>query len=149
MKQIEKAAIIVAVIFSLVALGVQFLKSDRAPQSFGNIFVGPNAYSSAVTYTSSTLTNSVATSLVPRATSSRSYAQVCFGDNSANSQPVFLFKQATSAGVALNVGHAIYASSTGTSGPKCLRADWDDPYTGQIWGITNATATVWIEYLQN
>ncbi|KKM64270.1 hypothetical protein LCGC14_1503110, partial [marine sediment metagenome] len=140
--KIEKTVIGLALILSVISLIV----SIPGKQAVGNIFVEENAYSSAVIYTSSTLTNDTATLLVSRATSSRTYAQICFREDSANNVPIKIFKQATSTGIATTSGHPIYASST--SMRDCFRVDMNDPYTGQIWAISAATTSASIEVLQ-
>lgn len=117
-------------------------------ETLGNIAREQNAYSSALTHTSSTLTNSVATRVLTRATSSRSTAKIC---NRDGVERVWLYKQATSTGVAVNQGFPIYATS-GTAWPQlppCLVLDANDPYLGEIWAITSATTTITIESLQN
>ena len=142
MNKLERVILALVVIISVMAFGVQF----SGKQAVGNIFVEENAYSSAVIYTSSTLTNDTATLLVSRATSSRTYAQICFREDSANNVPIKIFKQATSTGIATTSGHPIYASST--SMRDCFRVDMNDPYTGQIWAISAATTSASIEVLQ-
>ena len=143
MNKIEKTVIGLALVLSVISLVVRF----PGKQVVGNIFVEENAYSSAVTYTSTTLTNDVATLLVSRATSSRTYAQVCYREDSANNVPIKIFKQATSTGIAITSGHPIYSSST-SAGQNCFRVDMNDPYTGQIWAISAATTSASIEVLQ-
>ena len=144
MNKLEKIAVIVSAILlvAIVFVGFQVLNKKA---SLGNIFVESNAYSGAATYTSSTLTNSLAVSLVPRATSSRHYAKVCQG--STSTAIVRLYKQATSTGVVINQGYPLHPSST-PNGNFCMSIDANDPYTGQIWGIAPTTTTVEIEYRQ-
>ena len=115
--------------------------------SFGNINVNENAYSSAPVYSTSTLTNSVATLLLARATSSRTYAKIC---NPQGSDIVWIYKQSTSTNVVVNRGTPIYSSST-TGYPQlnsCITFDDNDPYMGGVYGIVSATSTVTIESIQ-
>ena len=143
MNKIEKTVIGLALVLSVISLVVRF----PGKQVVGNIFVEENAYSSAVTYSSTTLTNDVVTSLIPRATSSRNIARVCVAENSANNVATKIFKQATSTGITIELGYPIYGSSTDAS-QICMTVNANDPYTGQIWGISDATTTVTTEYSQ-
>lgn len=138
--------LIVICLAILILVGGLFIGKDSV--NLRGIETSPNSYSSAPTYSTSTLTNNLATAIVPRATSSRVYAQVC---NYISSDILWIYKQATSTGVVISRGSPVFASSS-TNYPQlqpCFRIDADDPYTGQIWGIINSTSTITIEYLQN
>lgn len=146
MNKIEKIVLALAIIISILSVVIQLAISDKP---IGNIFVESNAYSAAPTYASTTITNNLATSLIPRAASSRNIARICHRDDSANNVAVFIFKQATSTGVAVvGGGFPIYSSST-SAGQNCFMVGINDPYLGEIWGISSATTSVTIEYLQN
>lgn len=139
----------IQIIFGVLIVGLlATIAFHPVQQAVGNIFSNDNAYSTGVTYASSTLTNSVATLLIPRAASSRTYAEVCVR---ASVGVIWIYKQATSTGVSVDQGHPLYASSTSSLYPQydgCVKYDADDPYTGQVWGITDTTSSVAIEYKQ-
>lgn len=101
------------------------------------------AYSGASTYSTVSVTG-VAVEILPKATSSRSYAEIC----NLGAGRVWIFKQATSTGVAVNTGKALYSTST-TNGVNCVFYGVDDPYTGAVWGVSSeATSTVDVEFNQ-
>ena len=131
------------VIIVLLAVMVFKIDTTNKTQKLGNLNVNENAYSQAATYSTSSISTNTATSLLVRATSSRTFVNVCNLSNNT----VYLYKQATSTGVALGMGYPLFATSTGNQG--CKSYDEIDPYLGQIWGIADATATVSVEYLQN
>lgn len=117
-------------------------------EPIGNLAKDGHAYSSALTYATTSLTNNVAARLLVRATSSRSTARVC---NVDGAERVWTYKQSTSTGIVANQGFPIYATS-GTAWPQipnCLLIDQNDPYLGEIWAIVSATTTVSVESLQN
>lgn len=131
-----------AIALSVFAIGLNLLK----PPAVGNIFRESNSYSQALTYSTNTL-NTGAEELVARATSSRTYCEICHSPTNSTLDPVFLFKQATSTGVAVNSGKAIFATSSIEG--SCMRLDTSDPYTGAIWGISTASTTVTIGCIQS
>lgn len=148
MNKYEKLAIGAAIILAVASILVQFIFRKAEPRSIniGSIFTEPHAYSTGATYVSTQLTNSLATLLISRATSSRTFCEVC--QNSTSSAIVWLFKQGTSTGVAVNLGYPLYSSST-NFGLPCARYDADDPWTGQVWGIAGVTTTVTTSCVQN
>lgn len=128
---------------AIIGIAVGGLYLGKTNVSSGNVFTHPNAYSSGVVYTSSTLLGGVPTSILPRATSSRTFAKIC--NDVSPTSTVFLYKQTTSTGVVLNYGTPIYpvAYSSSTYTPRnCAIYDWNDPYTGQVWGLTNGSGTI-------
>mgnify|MGYP001566753350 CR=1 FL=1 len=130
----------------LLLIGGLFI--GKGSVNLRGIETNPNAYSSAPSYSTSTLTNNLATIIVPRATSSRVYAQVC---NYTSADILWVYKQATSTGVVIGRGSPAFSSSSANypQFQPCFRVDSDDAYTGQIWGIINSTTTVTVEYLQS
>lgn len=131
-----------------VVLFILYSAYSQESKIVGNIFTDTDAYSGVqpITYTSSTLSGGVATLLVPRATSSRTYALVSQLNGTST---VFIYKQTTSTGVVVDQGTPLFTSST-PSGSPFFRVDKNDPYTGEIWGVSNGTTTkVLIEYHQN
>ena len=136
--QIAFGIIIVGLFAVSVIQGMKISQTD----TLGSLFVSENSYSSAPTYSTSSVVIT-AGSLLARATSSRTFAKIC--NQSANT--VYLYKQATSTGVVTNMGYPIYATSS--NGLSCATYDANDPYLGQIWGIAAATSTVSIESIQN
>jgi hypothetical protein len=140
--------IIIGILIAMVGFMVgYFAFQENKPQIVGNILNNDNAYSVGGTYVTSTLTSGVATLLVPRATSSRTYAKVTVLGDAAR---VFIYKQATSTGVVVNRGSIIFASTT-TQYPQFpaeFKVDSSDPYTNEIWGVSEATTSVAIEYKQ-
>jgi hypothetical protein len=139
------AVLAITVCFVVVVTAVRFSSTD---EKLGNIFVNEDAYGSGVTFTSSTLTNNVATLLIPRATSSRTMARVCFTPGQGTI--VWLFAQGTSTGVMVNEGTPIFATSSAMYGgiPGCKTYNASDPYFGGVYSITSATSSVTIEYKQ-
>ena len=137
-------------VFGIIVVSLlTFIAFKDIKENLGNLNVNENAYSSASTYSTSTLTNSSATLLLSKATSSRTYAKIC---NPKGADIAFIYKQATSTGVSINAGTGspIFASSS-TSYPQldaCFNINSDDPYLGQVWGIVNATSTLTIESVQ-
>lgn len=145
MNKTEKI-IVAGIAVLLLSVGAMIVLGKKS-QNFGSLFVEQHSYSAAATYASTTLTNNVAASLLSRATSSRTFARICVREDSANNVPVKLWKQATSTGVVTVSGHPIYSSST-AGGQNCMTLDANDPYLGQVWGISAATTSVTIESLQ-
>lgn len=140
MKKSEKLIVVLATVLSFAAFALQFAGIfGEEPKKAGNIVVDENAYSSSTVYTSSSLTGNLATLVVPKATSTRTYAQVCLSEAATSS--VWVYKQGTSTGIVVGGGEAIYPSSSAASKP-CLRVDANDPYYGEIWVITRPTGTV-------
>lgn len=133
---------IIAVGFSAI-IYINGLKSN-----LGNLNVNDNAYSSSATYSTSTLTNGVATLLVQKATTTRTYVKVC--NPSGTDVLAWIYKVSTSTNVVVNKGTPIFASST-TAYPQidaCMTINENDPYLGQVWGIVNSTTTLTIESVQ-
>lgn len=131
------------IILAIAIVAGALIISNGNQRNVGNIFTNPNAYSSGVSYTSSTLTNSVAKLLLPRATSSRTMAKICL----ISGNTTYLYKQATSTGVVVNQGDPIYLASS-TASRTCATYDANDPYIGDVWSISDATSTVSIESKQ-
>lgn len=129
--------IIVVGFLTIITFGIY-----KNENNLGNIFVNENAYTSA-SYATTTMTNSVETSLLARATSSRTMAKICH----ISGGTVYLYKQATSTGVINGRGNPIYPF--GSSTPQtCVSYDVNDPYIGQVWGISSVTSTVSVESKQ-
>lgn len=149
MKKIEKIAIIAAVVLSFLGVGLQLFpdKPVQKPQdiNIGNIFTHPEAYSSIPSYSSTTFANNLATLVIPRATSSRAYAQICLLETSTST--VWLYK-ATTTNAIMGQGDPIYSSSTAASKP-CKRYDASDPFTGAVYAISRVTSTVIYEFVQD
>ena len=135
--------IIIGLAVAILAIGGLYFRSGETQKNFGNLNVNENAYSSGITYATTSISTNIATSLLVRATSSRTYAKIC--NLSANY--VYLYKQSTSTGVLTGMGEPL--SATSSNGISCATYNSIDPYTGQIFGITGATSTVSIESLQN
>lgn len=143
MNKIEKILLVCVIVIGIAVGG---LYVGRNNVSYGNIFSESNAYSGGVVYTSSTLIGGTPLQILPRATSSRTFAKIC--NELAATSTVFLYKQATSTGVVLNYGTPIYPTST-QLGLSCAIYDLNDPYTGAVWGLTNGSGTiVSVEYKQ-
>ena len=154
MKNIEKIAIGTAILLSLVGLGLQLVpdKPQQPPQvtvqlpaNLGNIFTNADAYSGIPTYSSTTFANNLATLIIPRATSSRAYAQICLLE--ASTSTVWLYK-ATSTGAVPGVGDPIFSSST-QADKHCKRYDASDPFTGAVYAISRVTSTLIYEFVQD
>ncbi len=138
---------IIQIIFGIVVVGLLAVITLKvyAPAKnvpLGSLFVDENAYSSGVSYTSSTMTTNIATSLLVRATSSRTFVKIC--NRSANT--VDIYKQSTSTGIVVGMGTPLHATST--TGVDCVTYDSSDPYLGQVWGISAITSTLSIESKQ-
>ena len=133
--------ILLAIILGLTAIGLNVFRDTPV----GSLFVSENAYSGAVTYSTNTL-NTGAEEVLVRATSSRTYAEICHSPVNSTRDPVFLFKQSGVSGVAVNSGKAIFATSS-TKG-SCMRLDTDDPYLGAVFAISLASTTLTIESIQ-
>ena len=131
--------IAIALLASIAVNQSGFLK-----RNLGNLNVDENAYSSGVTYTSSTISNNVATVILARATSSRTFAKIC---DRTGATTTWIYKQATTTGAILGMGSPILASSSNLY-PPCLAIDSLDPYLGQLVAISGATTTLSIESLQ-
>ncbi len=143
-----KKYIIIGIIIAIVSFFIGYYSMPIERYIYGNLNVSENAYNDSVTYATSTLTNGVATLLVQKATSTRTYAKVC--NPSGTDVLAWIYKQSTSTGVVINKGTPIFASST-TAYPQidvCMTIDEKDPYSGQVWGIVNSTTTLTIESVQ-
>jgi len=152
MTKTEKLIIALVVVLSAVSIVGQIARRNpqALPPGVGSLFVQSNSYSTPPTYTSTTLTNDIATELVARATSSRNIARICMReDNASSTFPVYIWKQGTSTGVATSSGYPIYFNASTSNSQSCFTVDASDPYTGQIWGIAKTTTTLTIEVLQN
>ena len=132
--------IAIALLASIAVNQSGFLK-----RNLGNLNVDENAYSSGVTYTSSTISNNVATVILARATSSRTFAKIC---DRTGATTTWIYKQATTTGAVLGMGSPIFATTTHNMYPSCLAIDSLDPYLGQLVAISGATTTLSIESLQ-
>ena len=144
----KKENLLIVIIGLAIGILVGWFLIGKEQVNLRGIETSPNAYSSAPSYSTSTLTNNLAPAIVPRATSSRVYAQVC---NYISSDILWVYKQATSTSVVIGRGSPVFASSS-TQYPQfqpCFRVDANDAYTGQIWGIINSSTTITVEYLQN
>lgn len=146
MNKLQKSILALALLLGLIGVGLNLIVRNQ-PVNVGSIFEERDAYSSAPTYSTTSLSNSTATSLVSRATSTRTFVEICSVTGDA---VVYLYKQATTTGVAVQQGHPIIATSTASYSQydNCFKVDSNDPYTGQIYGISSVTTTVSIESLQ-
>ena len=139
MNKAEKIIVLTGiVILGLLAI-IAFAPTN---QPFGSLNVNENAYSGAVTYSTSSIGTDTATSLLAKATSSRTFAKVC----NQGASIVFIYKQSTSTGIVTGMGTPLFATSSYLG--SCVTYDEIDPYLGQIWGIALATSTVSVESKQ-
>lgn len=136
---------IVGLIIVLFAVGGLYFKQTKT--NLGNLNVNENAYRSGVAYSTSSILGNVATSLILKATSSRTYAEVCV----VTGNRIWIYKQATSTGIATGMGYPLYSTTTATGFEyePCFKVDASDPYLGEIWAIAETTSTVTVDYLQN
>ena len=134
---------IAGLVVAILAISGLYFRSGETQKNFGNLNVNENAYSSGVTYSTSSISTNTATSLLVRATSSRTFAKVC----NQGTSTVFIYKQSTSTGIITGMGTPLFATSSYQG--SCFTYDEIDPYLGQIWGTALNTSTVSVESLQN
>lgn len=146
MKTIEKLAILAAILISTVSLALQFAPKQVELPKAGSLFTERNAYSTASAYATTTVGLNAAVKILPRATSTRNFAEIC---NTSDVGRLHVYNQATSTGVTSAQGTILYGTTT-TNGDNCMRFDANNPYTGEVWGIGSiATGTVRVETNQN
>ncbi len=148
--------LILGCFLTVVLVGVFILlKNPPVVQNLAGIQSLKTTYTKNSSYSSTTLSNGVATLIISKATSSRSYASVCFASSSqlnAVTSTVWIYKQATSTGVVVNLGFPLYqainsvAATTIQNNPdSCKVFDVNDPYTNAVYAIANNTSTLLIE----
>jgi len=133
-----KIILTTVLITTIVFFGGFYLGSQKESGILGFAPGWSGAYSSGVTHSSSTLTNSVAKKILS-SNGERQMVELCL-DQAGTAGTVWLYKIATSTGVITGQGQPIFASSSYQR--ACLRFDASDPWTGEIWGISSVTSTV-------
>jgi len=151
MKKSEKLLLLIVFIVIVVCLlgiwrSLWIVLPTENSINLGNLFSELHAYSGGLTYSTTSITNEIATLLLQRATTSRTIARFC---QIAGAAPTWIYKQGTSTNVVKNMGFPI-ASSTGDAlnYDNCMTIDASDPYTGQVWGFSSATTTISVEAKQ-
>ena len=141
----ENIITILGAIGFIIAIGVaSYVAGQSSDNGLAGLESDPNGYSGAAEYSSSTLVADTATAVLARATSTRNFAEIC---HVSGTSTVYLYKQATSTGVAVGMGHPIVPISE-DAGNICKAFNIEDPYTGQIWAISEGIPKISVESKQ-